>query len=97
MKNIIAALFIASFGIVSCNNAAEEKTTTETAAPAPETQPEPVAAAKPIDPVCEMELEDTWTEYTIYNNDTVKFCSETCKKAFEGNPSKYAAKLVTNK
>lgn len=47
-----------------------------------------VIAAK-IDPVCEMEYDTSWTEFTVYNNDTVQFCSETCKTAFNGNSKKY--------
>lgn len=88
---------VVTFGMASCNNAAETKTET-TEAPATEaTTPAPIASAKPIDPVCDMELDAAWTNYSVYNNDTVKFCSETCKTAFDGNPAKYASKIVTAK
>lgn len=73
----------------ACKNeqapAAEEKTTTTESAAAP--------AATNIDPVCDMPYEASWTDYTVHAGDTVHFCSETCKKAFEGNPQKYVAKL----
>jgi YHS domain-containing protein len=94
MKKI--ALYItAAVLIASCNNSGETKTeavdTTATTVTA-----EPAAQAAPkgkIDPVCEMEYDAAWTEYTVHNSDTVWFCSETCKTAFAGNPAKYAAKL----
>lgn len=44
-----------------------------------------------MDPVCEMEWDNEWTEMTVYKNDTVRFCSEGCKKAFEAHPDKYVA------
>ncbi len=44
------------------------------------------------DPVCEMEKDDTWTEYSVVNNDTTWFCSEGCKKAFDARPEKYTGK-----
>jgi YHS domain-containing protein len=56
------------------------------------TDSEPVAEG-PKDPVCDMVKDSTWTEYTIHENDTVWFCSGTCKQAFEGNKAKYAPKL----
>lgn len=51
-----------------------------------------VAAKDPnaiIDPVCEMEKDSTWTEYSVSGTDTTWFCSETCKTTYEGNPAKY--------
>ncbi len=42
-----------------------------------------------VDPVCKMVKDSTWKDYHVYNADTVNFCSETCKTAFIGNPTKY--------
>ncbi len=51
----------------------------------------PAATVKgKIDPVCEMVQDTAWTNLTIYNGDTIKFCSENCKKAFEARPTKYS-------
>jgi YHS domain-containing protein len=56
--------------------------------------PEADAATDPskADPVCGMEREAGWTDYTVYKNDTIKFCSEGCKMAFEARPEKYLSK-----
>ena len=58
----------------------------------------PVAPGKPTaavkqDPVCEMPYEPEWTEFTVYNNDTIRFCSEQCKNAFLAKPEKYTKKM----
>jgi YHS domain-containing protein len=42
-----------------------------------------------VDPICEMLRDDSWTDYMVYNEDTVWFCSEFCKDAFAANPEKY--------
>ena len=43
-----------------------------------------------IDPVCDMEYDpSTWTDSTVYNGNTLHFCSSTCKNVFEGNSEKY--------
>ncbi|MCB0695761.1 MAG: hypothetical protein KDC07_00270 [Chitinophagaceae bacterium] len=42
-----------------------------------------------MDPVCEMDYDASWTEYSVNGTDTMWFCSETCKGAYEGNPEKY--------
>lgn len=42
-----------------------------------------------IDPICDMIRDETWTDYMVYNNDSVWFCSEYCKEAFAANPEKY--------
>lgn len=49
-----------------------------------------------LDPVCGMSKEPSWIEYALLTTDTVWFCSETCKRAFEGNPRKYSAKKTKN-
>ncbi|OMP77664.1 hypothetical protein BW716_18950 [[Flexibacter] sp. ATCC 35208] len=63
------------------------------------TQPaEDTTALQPIagkvgDPVCGMPYDTTYHEFSVYKNDTVHFCSLTCKRVFDKNPEKYAAKL----
>lgn len=86
MRNLI---FIAiALCITSCNNT--PKATTEAAPATTETVvAQPEAPKGKIDPVCEMPYDQAWTEQTIYNGDTINFCSETCKKAFLGRPTKY--------
>lgn len=44
------------------------------------------------DPVCGMERDAAWTDLTVHNGDTIKFCSEGCKMAFEARPEKYLTK-----
>lgn len=47
-----------------------------------------------IDPVCGMpEGKIAYTDFSIYNKDTVWFCSPHCKGQFDKNPEKYAKKL----
>jgi YHS domain-containing protein len=60
----------------------------ETEASAPVSNKAAILAGK-MDPVCEMEADTSWTEYQVHEGDTVRFCSETCKKAFTANPAKY--------
>ncbi len=95
MKRIFAVLALSSLVFASCNNSSEKKeetAATDTAVAAPAT--EATASHGPIDPVCEMDRDTSWTEYTVYNNDTVWFCSDNCKNAFTAHPEKYADKLV---
>jgi len=88
--------FIASLLLIaatSCNNAQPTATTNEpaqAAMPAAEA-PKYTKGAK-MDPVCEMELDNTWTESTVYMNDTIRFCSQNCKMAFVARPEKYIKK-----
>lgn len=41
------------------------------------------------DPVCEMEYDTSWTEFAVHNGDTIRFCSDGCRMAFEARPDKY--------
>ena len=95
MNFLIKAILISSVAfVVGCTGNSNNSTTSD----GPQKQPLKAeeATAKPLgaklDPICEMEKDDTWTEYTIYNQDTVWFCSEGCKKAFEARPEKYMKK-----
>lgn len=82
-----------AFGLLvafaACNGEApanSEEATTETATDAT-TEASPVAAN--LDPVCGMTYDGAWEEYSVTDGDTTRFCSSTCKGAFEGNPAKY--------
>ncbi|MBS1772692.1 MAG: YHS domain-containing protein [Bacteroidetes bacterium] len=86
-------LFIAVATFTACNNSGEQKTESATANSASKIETVKTAAHVKIDPVCEMEFDTSWTEYTVYKGDTVKFCSDVCKGVFLKNPDKYASKL----
>ncbi len=43
-----------------------------------------------IDPVCNMEVEESTAEYkTQHRGHTVYFCCEECKRDFDRDPSRY--------
>lgn len=46
---------------------------------------------KTHDPVCKMKRDESWAIVSVYNEDTVKFCSEPCKTSFDKNPANYIA------
>lgn len=52
-----------------------------------------VIAGKLPDPVCGMPYDTMYKEWSVYQNDTIHFCSPTCKRVFDKNPEKYAGKL----
>jgi len=81
---LYAACFLL-LAAVSCNSAAEKPGAAQEEHAAPAAQADPANT----DPVCGMANDGTWTEFTVYNNDTVRFCSTTCKDAFLANPAKY--------
>jgi len=54
------------------------------------------AVAGNVDPVCGMVKDSTWSDYTVYKNDTVWFCSSSEKDAFVANPQKYENKIKNN-
>ncbi len=90
MKNFL--LFGAVMMLMtSCGNSSQEEQTE-----AEETTTMEMSHAAPVDhtkmdPVCEMEWEQGWTESTVYMGDTIRFCSENCKTAFVARPEKYIA------
>lgn len=73
-----------SFAIFSCNEAAEDETTSEEVV-TEEAQP----IAGEVDPVCNMVKGDNWDEYSVNGNDTTWFCSSHCKEVYDANPEKY--------
>ncbi|MCX8188734.1 MAG: YHS domain-containing protein [Nitrososphaeria archaeon] len=46
-----------------------------------------------VDVVCKMDVDPKKTKHkTEYKGTTYYFCSESCQKSFQQNPSKYLAK-----
>lgn len=88
-------LYVAALILVSaCNSNTETATVTfgnKDTATVAKTDDKP--AGVKIDPVCEMPQDTSWTEYTVYKGDTVRFCSDVCKGVFLKSPAKYEAKL----
>ncbi|MBP1653032.1 MAG: hypothetical protein H6Q26_3189 [Bacteroidetes bacterium] len=101
MKKIsIVFATIAAGVFFACNQPSSEKAAAKAdSAMSTVTQPaEDTTALQPIagkvgDPVCGMPYDTTYHEFSVYKNDTVHFCSPTCKRVFDKNPEKYAAKL----
>lgn len=101
MKKIsIVFATIAAGVFLACNQPSSEKAAAKAdSAMSTVTQPaEDTTALQPIagkvgDPVCGMPYDTTYHEFSVYKNDTVHFCSPTCKRVFDKNPEKYAAKL----
>ncbi|WP_160716261.1 YHS domain-containing protein [Chitinophaga solisilvae] len=87
--------FIASSALLifSCNQA--PKTTEKQEMPAVETTTPEQAdiSGKLPDPVCQMPYDTSYHEWTVYKNDTIHFCSITCKDVFAKAPEKFMAKL----
>lgn len=84
-------IFIPALALLACNNTAENMAgKIETVAK------KEAAATTKIDPVCEMPYDTAWVEMTIYKSDTIRFCSENCKKAFEARPEKYMTSVQKN-
>lgn len=80
-------IWIPALTLLACNNTAEQMAgKIESTA-----KKEAVESAK-IDPVCEMVYDTSWTEMSVYKGDTIRFCSDNCKKAFEARPTKYITK-----
>ncbi len=74
----------------ACNGEASSEATNETETSTEGTTEEASAHAHAkLDPVCEMEYDGSWTEFSVNGTDTTWFCSETCKAAYDGNPAKY--------
>jgi YHS domain-containing protein len=47
-----------------------------------------------IDPICDMEVDEKTAKWVSeYKGKKVYFCAPGCKKMFDENPEKYAAKL----
>ncbi|MBS1585164.1 MAG: YHS domain-containing protein [Bacteroidetes bacterium] len=55
----------------------------------PAVRPAGTADITAADPVCGMPVDSSWTDSTVYQNYTLRFCSEGCKRAFLARPAKY--------
>ncbi|OJU76909.1 MAG: hypothetical protein BGO09_13000 [Bacteroidetes bacterium 47-18] len=75
MKKLLLASGIL-LALASCNSGTEQAT--------PEN-----ATAKVLDPVCKMEKDASWTEYTETHGQIFYFCSPVCKEQFDKDPHKY--------
>jgi len=84
----VVLIFIAAFCLYSCSGQQEQKDAVS-ASSMPVEHTAAVNGYTQKDPVCEMARDSTWNDYTVYNNDTIWFCSEGCKKAFLARPQKY--------
>jgi YHS domain-containing protein len=95
---IIATVIAGAFA--ACNQGTKEKAVAaaDTAMNAATKPVEDTTALQPIagkypDPVCGMPYDTMFHETSVYKKDTLHFCSPTCKRVFDKNPEKYAAKL----
>lgn len=87
MKRYI--LILLSAVAVSCNN---QTTNTEASTTTPQAAEKTKhKASDKVDPVCDMPYDTAWTNKTVYQGDTVHFCSDNCEKAFKLKPTKYVA------
>lgn len=85
MKYYILAVAI-TLGLYACGSNTTEITDTNHS----ESQEHNHAQnAGDVDPICGMEKDDNWTLYSTHGVDTIWFCSEYCKTAFDANPHKY--------
>lgn len=100
IKQIIAITVLA-FSFVACNSASKQQSSSTDTMAATHTgedmhdmkMDKPADKNAITDPVCGMEKDNTWTDYTIYKGDTVWFCSTPEKDAFLANPAKYEHNL----
>jgi YHS domain-containing protein len=85
--SVLLLLFAASCNMKASST--DDKTEEKPAAVTTTEQPKTAAAS---DPVCGMEKDNTWTEYSVTGTDTSWFCSPHCKETFAKNPEKYSKK-----
>lgn len=95
MKKLLMALPI--LFALSCGNT-EEKTgdatvkTDEHAGHNHAADENAVISIKTHDPVCKMVRDEKWAIESVYEGETVKFCSPVCKEKFDKDPSSFVAK-----
>ncbi len=90
MKYTVLAIAL-SFMFVACGSENTEQSEGN-AAGEPVEMEAPVAENAKKDPVCGMLYNDAWTAHSVNGNDTVWFCSEGCKMAYDARPEKYNKK-----
>ena len=87
-------LFLAAGMFAACNTENTAETGTETTTEAAETheghnhEGHSHETTAETDPICGMERTAEWTEYTANGNDTVWFCSATCKETYAARQGK---------
>jgi YHS domain-containing protein len=83
--------------LAACNEAPKkavpDATVVKPAEQAPEPPHEAAIAGKYPDAFCGMPYDTAYHEWSVYKKDTLYFCSPTCKRGFDRNPEKFAAKL----
>lgn len=89
MKYSVLA-FALSFMFVACGNSNSEHN--DEASNDVVEMEAPVAENAVTDPVCGMVYDAAWTDYSVSGTDTLWFCGEGCKKAYEARPEKYMKK-----
>jgi YHS domain-containing protein len=91
MNQIVIALAVGGILIAGCTENNKPKSAQEPVVEAPSKTmvSSTKSPAEITDPVCGMIKDSTWTDYTVYNNDTVWFCASSEKEAFVANPKKY--------
>jgi YHS domain-containing protein len=87
-KLSIAGLFLTVL-LSSCGDATNTASTELPTAPMGPTETPKYTKGAKMDPICEMEWDTAWVESTVYQGDTIRFCSENCKTAFLARPEKY--------
>lgn len=85
----LTLIFIITFFVTSCSTSTGEQQGSATIEKTPPAHTMVAHSQPQADPVCDMPRESEWTDFTVYNNDTIWFCSEGCKKAFMARPGKY--------
>ena len=88
MKNKLILIFSVCI-LSSCGNSTDKPGTNSAAGLATMALAADEDAKVKKDPVCEMPYDSAWTEQTVYQKDTIRFCSEQCKSAFLARPAKY--------
>lgn len=93
-------IIVAAFSLLACNVSVStdknKEAETETEAVVQSDKGEKTLAKK-TDPVCGMEKDNTWTEFSVTNSDTTWFCSPHCKESFDKDPAKYGNKKTEEK
>lgn len=84
----ISIIILAVFYLSSCT-VHGEKSAPATGPAMPTIQSPGTVDITAADPVCGMPVDSSWTDSTVYQNKTLRFCSEGCKKAFLARPAKY--------
>jgi YHS domain-containing protein len=93
----VSCIFLLAAMITACGNSGTQPTAgtdSVNTQPAEHTPAKEAAiAGKLPDPVCGMPYDTMYKEWSVYQTDTIHFCSPTCKRVFDKNPEKYAGKL----